>query len=584
MNIVQDKPISAWSLIRPFWVSEQRWSARGLLALVIAMNMTMVWLSVQFNSWNATFYDAIQRKDANAFWHALLVFCYLVFPMILIAIYRIYFRQMLEFKWRQWLTNQYMQRWLKDHAFYRIERDRLADNPDQRITDDLQSLAHATLTLSLDFLSTLVTLFSFTTILWNVAGALSFSLGGMQWHIPGYMVWVALLYAIVGTFIMFRAGRPLVTISYQQQRVEADFRFSLVRLRENAEQIALYDGAATECGHAATAFSRIRDNWRMIMGVTKRLTLVNSLYAQIAIIFPIVAAAPQYFAGAFTLGTLMQISSAFGTVSDSMSWFISSYGTLANWRATVNRLREFHRAIDDQHFLEAESPATLAGGINLHRTANTSIDTKDLSLALPNGSTLTHVPDLHIAPGTRWLVRGESGCGKSTLLRAMAGLWAFGDGVIEVPSGARLFFVPQQSYMPIDTFKAALSYPSDQEVFTDAQCREALALCQMEEYAAHLAESSHWARRLSPGEQQRIAFARVLLQAPDVVFLDEVSSALDTKTETMLYQMLIDRLPNTTIVSVGHRDTLVTFHQQFVDLKAAHDGRPDEDKTAQFTV
>lgn len=581
---MQDKPISAWSLIRPFWVSEQRWSARGLLALVIVMNMTMVWLNVQFNSWNATFYDAIQRKDANAFWHSLLIFCYLVFPMILIAIYRIYFRQMLEFKWRQWLTNHYMQRWLKDHAFYRIERDRLADNPDQRVTDDLQSLAHATLALSLDFLSTLVTLFSFTNILWRVAGALSFSLGGVQLHIPGYMVWTALLYAIVGTFIMFRAGRPLVTINYQQQRVEADFRFSLVRLRENAEQIALYDGAQTECGHAKTAFSRIRDNWRMIMRLTKRLTLVNSLYAQIAIIFPIVAASPQYFAGTFTLGTLMQISSAFGTVSDSMSWFISSYGTLANWRATVNRLREFNRAIDDQHFLETESPATLSGGINLHRTANASIDTKGLALALPNGSTLTHVPDLHIEKGARWLIRGESGCGKSTLLRAMAGLWAFGGGIIDVPAGAKLFFVPQQSYMPIDTLKAALSYPSDQETFTDAQCREALQLCQLGDYAAHLTESSHWARRLSPGEQQRVAFARVLLQAPDVVFLDEVSSALDTKTEAMLYQTLIDRLPDTSIVSVGHRDTLNVFHHQFLDLKTAHDGAVDEDKAAEFSV
>lgn len=581
---MQDKPISAWSLIRPFWVSEQRWSARGLLALVVVMNMTMVWLNVQFNSWNATFYDAIQRKDANAFWHAMLIFAYIVFPMILIAIYRIYFRQKLEFKWRQWLTNVYMQRWLKDHAFYRIERDHLADNPDQRVTDDLQSLAHSTLALSLDFLSTLVTLFSFTNILWRVAGAVSFSIGGAEWHIPGYMVWVALVYAIIGTYIMFRAGRPLVTINYQQQRVEADFRFSLVRLRENAEQIALYDGAATECGHAKTAFHRIRDNWYRIMGITRRLTLVNSLYGQIAIIFPFVAAGPQYFRGALTLGTLMQISSAFGTVSDSMSWFLSSYGTLANWRATVNRLREFHRAIDDQHFLEAESPGTLSGGLNLHRTANATIDTKGLSLALPNGSTLTHVPDLRIEQGTRWLIRGESGCGKSTLLRAMAGLWAFGSGVIEVPVGAKLFFVPQQSYMPIDTLKAALSYPSDQEAFTDAQCREALQRCQLGDYVGHLTESSHWARRLSPGEQQRIAFARVLLQAPDVVFLDETSSALDTKTEAMLYQMLIDRLPKTTIVSVGHRDTLLTFHNQFLDLTAAHDGAPDEDRTAEFTV
>lgn len=530
------------------------------------MNLAMVYLNVKYNTWNANFYDALQRKDVAAFWHQLVVFAYIVFPNIAIAIYRLYFRQMLEFRWRQWLTTDYTHRWLKDHAFYRIERDRLADNPDQRITDDLQSLASTSLALSLDLLSTLVTLFTFVTILWSIGGALSFMVFGHPIHIPGYMVWVALGYAIVGTYIMFKVGRPLVTVNYQQQRVEADFRFMLVRLRESSEQVALYNGAQTEEKRASGAFALIRHNWQQVMNLTKRLTLVNSLYGQVAIIFPVVAAGPRYFAGAFTLGVLMQIMNAFGTVSDSMSWFIGSYGTLASWRATVNRLREFRRSIDDQHFAEAASPATEHGGINRHLGAGKSITTDALVLARPNGEVLSKIENISIVPGSRWLLRGPSGCGKSTLLRALAGLWAFGEGTIEVPADAKLMFVPQQSYMPVDTLKAAIAYPSDQEAFSDEQCREVLTLCHLDDYGDRLMESTHWARRLSPGEQQRIAFARVLLQQPEYVFLDEASSALDDKTEAALYTLLLERLPHTAIVSVGHRASLDGFHERFIDL------------------
>ncbi|MGI4982165.1 MAG: ABC transporter ATP-binding protein/permease [Janthinobacterium lividum] len=564
--IVTEKNITAWSLIRPFWVSEQKWSARGLLALVVAMNMAIVYINVRLNSWNVAFYDSLQKRDVVAFRHALVEFAFIVFPYVLIAIYRIYFRQMLEFRWRQWLTNNYVHRWLKDHAFYRIERDHLADNPDQRISDDLQGLASTTLALSLDLLSTLVTLFSFITILWTVAGALSITLFHVPLRIPGYMVWVALVYAIIGSVVMFKVGRPLVTINYQQQRVEADFRFMLIRLRESAEQVALYDGAATETRRVGDAFERIRDNWRMVMRLTKRLTLVNSVYGQVAIIFPLIAAGPQYFAGAFSLGVLMQINSAFGQVSDAMSWFIGSFSTLANWRATVNRLREFRRSIDQQHFAETESPATLAGGINLHRTAGRTVETHALALARPNGAALTTIADVVAVPGSRWLVRGPSGSGKSTLLRALAGLWAFGSGTIDIPAGARLLFVPQQSYMPIDTLKANLCYPSDAAAFTDAQCQEVLIACQLADFSERLTESTHWARLMSPGEQQRVAFARVLLQKPDIVCLDEATSALDTATEAVLYRLLIERLPDTTVVSVGHRDTLDAFHPEHLDL------------------
>ncbi|POM19851.1 Inner membrane ABC transporter ATP-binding protein YddA [Burkholderia cepacia] len=361
-----ERPVSAWSLIKPYWVSSEWKIAWGLLVAIIAINLCVVWINVRLNKWNAEFYNALQSKDVHDFPNLLMQFSALAFAFIILAVYGRYLRQMLGFRWRQWLTDRFLGQWLGDRAFYRIERDRLADNPDQRITDDLQSFSTTTLALSLDLLSTVVTLVSFITILWSLAGALTLSLGATPITIPGYMVWAAALYAVVGSLIIQKVGHPLVSINYQQQRVEADFRFGLIRVRENAEQIAFYDGEKTETGNAQNLFMRIRDNWWRVMKYTKRLTFVLSFYGQIAIIFPLVVAAPRYFAGAFSFGVLMQISSAFGTVSDSFSWFINSYSTLVEWRATVNRLREFKRVMGTSHLKESLSPATEHGGINLH--------------------------------------------------------------------------------------------------------------------------------------------------------------------------------------------------------------------------
>ena len=556
--------VTAWSLIKPYWVSEERWSAIGLLALVIALNMSIVYINVRLNTWNREFYNAVAAKDWHVFIHSQIEFAYLAFSYIFIVTARIWFRQLLEIRWRKWLTTRFIERWLGDFAFYRIERDRLADNPDQRISEDLEALASTTLALSLDLLSTVVTLFSFVYILWNIAGSLTFTLAGTTITIPGYMVWAAALYALAGSFVIQRFGKPLVAINYQKQRVEANFRFFLVRVRENSEQIALYSGADTERAHARTMFQAIYDNWRGIMTYTKRLTIVSAVYSQIAIIFPTLIAAPRYFAGAYPIGQLFQISDAFGTVSDSFSWFINSFTTLVGWRATVNRLREFVRSIDEQHTREALSPATEHGGINRHVTNTSALKTRDLMLALPDGTVLCRPGTLTIEKGARVLVRGASGSGKSTLLRALAGLWPFGDGSIELPVDARLLFVPQNSYIPIGTLQAALAYPSDGTAFSADACREVLRAVKLDDYVDRLEEDAHWTRRLSPGEQQRLAAARVLLQKPDFVFLDEATSALDTPTERHLYETLLGALPETAIISVAHRESLDVYHSETI--------------------
>ena len=563
----QPDHVSAWSLIKPYWVSDERKLAWALLIAIVTMDLLVVVINARLNIWTREFYDALESKNVQEFPPLMLLFAGLAFAYVMLSVFNRYLRQMLGFRWRQWLTTRYLQEWLDDGTFYRIERDRLADNPDQRIAADLGLFATTTLSLTLELLSTIETLIWFSVVLWSTAGALAFTIGGTAVQIPGYMLWAAIAYAIAGSFLTNRIGHPLVSINYQLQRVEADFRFGLIRLRENAEQIALYDGMRTEGSNAADLFSRIRENWWRFMRYTRRYSFVVNFYGQIADIFPIVVASPRYFAGALTFGTLMQIADAFGSVSESLSWFINNYDTLVEWRATVNRLREFKRVMQQPHLKESVSPGTEHGGINLHLVDESQLVTRNLMLALPDGETLASVRDITVKPGSRWLVRGPSGSGKSTLLRAFAGLWPFGNGSIDAPVGARMMFIPQQSYLPVGTLKAALTYPAAADTFSDSDCREALRACRLDDHAERLQESAPWWRILSPGEQQQLAVARVLLHKPDYVFLDEASSALDTENEAHLYRLLTERLPEAAIVSVAQRETIAQFHEETLDIR-----------------
>jgi vitamin B12/bleomycin/antimicrobial peptide transport system ATP-binding/permease protein len=558
----------AWRLLVPYWQSDERWRAFGLLAIIVALNLGAVYVLVLLNAWNRAFYDSLQQRDAAAFATQLGRFCLLAAAFIVAAVYRQYLTQVLEMRWRRWLTHHFLHAWLDDGAYYRLERTaRETDNPDQRIAEDLRALSGGTLSLATGLLNAVVTLVSFVGILWSLSGPLTIPLGSGALTIPAYLVWAAILYAVVGSILTHRIGRPLVSLHASQQRREADFRFGLVRLRETAEEVALYRGEPLEQRGLATRFAAIVDNWWALLRAQKRLTWFTTGYGQAASVFPILVAAPRYFAGAIQLGELMQIASAFGRVQDALSWFVDSYGQLAEWRASVARVLAF---ADSTRVASAEA----ARGVGI-RTVDRSPDEIALAgvdITAPAGTPLLRDVSTVIRRGERVLLAGPSGSGKSTIFRAIAGLWPYGDGEIRRPDGADMLFLPQRPYLPIGSLRRAVAYPSDPASIGDAAIVAALRRCRLHKLVDRLDEEQHWAQVLSPGEQQLLALARAFLHAPRWLFLDEATSALDESTEAHVYRELGRQLPDTTIVSIAHRPGVAAYHDRQLVLVPSGDG------------
>lgn len=561
-----------WALARPYWFTAapaERRAGWGLLVVIVGMSLGIVLLNVLFNQWNNAFYDTLQNRDLPGFYHQLGRFCVLAVIYIVVAVYQIYLRQMLQIRWRSWLTDHYLDHWMAGRVYYGLQmRGHGTDNPDQRIADDIDTFVGQTLTLSLGLLEAVVTLVSFTGILWGLSGSLTLHLAGHELVVPGYMVWVALGYSLLGSWLTHVVGRPLIRLNFAQQRYEADFRFSLVRFRENVEGVALYRGEADEVGIFRQRFAHVVANWWQIMRRRKRLTWLTAGYAQVAVIFPFLAAAPRYFAGSIQLGDLMQTASAFGHLQGALSWFVEAYTELAAWKATVDRLSTFSQAM-------AEIRQQGGGHIELADGQDELLRIRGLTLELPGGQELLRGLDLELHPGEALLIGGPSGAGKSTLLRAVAGLWPHGHGRIELPASGRLLFLPQKPYLPMGSLRQVVSYPAPAGGFDDELIRQTLADCGL----GHLAEAPeglddarYWAQQLSPGEQQRLAFARMLLQRPAWIFLDEATAAMDEAGEERLYGLLRQRLPNTAIVSIGHRRTLAPFHQRRMLLEPGQDG------------
>ena len=559
----------AWGLIGPYWFSDDRWPARGLLISVIALTLGMVYLTVLLNQWNNAFYGALQDKNLPAFRAQLFRVTYLIGIFILLAVYQVYLNQMLEIRWRRWLTDRYLRAWLSDDAYYRMQlTGRETDNPDQRIAEDVQQLATHTLGLFTGGLRATVTLVTFVAILWGLSGKFTVTVGDASFDVPGYMVWVAVLYAVFGTWLTDRLGRPLVRLNFDRQRYEADFRFSLVRFRENTEGVALYRGEGDEFRMFRQRFEDVVANWWGIMRRQKRMTYFTSGYGLGAWIVPSIVAAPRYFRGELGLGGLMQTAQAFQQVQDALSFFVQSYKEIAAWRAVVERLAGFEGALQQVH---AE-----ASGIDVRPTAGgvPRLFVDGVELDRPDGRPLITRIDLSLGPGETVLLGGPSGSGKSTLIRAMAGIWPFGRGEIRVPPNSRMLFLPQKPYLPIGPLREVVAYPTPPGGVDDKMLREALDAVGLPQLAGRLDEKAHWARELSPGEQQRIAFARALVQRPDWLFLDEATSALDEATEARLYRLIRERLPRAMMFSVGHRATLGGFHTRRLQVQGGGDGAP----------
>ena len=563
MNNIRSTLAIVWRIAVPYFRSEDRWAGRVLLAAVIAIELSLVLINVLLNQWNNRFYNALQEKNWDGFVREIGFFCVLATFYIALSVYQLYLNQWLQIRWRRWMTSTYLGEWLHNANHYRMQlKGDAADNPDQRITDDVKLFVDQTLNIGVGLLSAVVTLASFVVILWGLSAESPLHVFGREFIIPGYLVWGALIYAIFGTALTQWIGSPLVNLDFQQQRYEADFRFNLVRVRENSEQIALLQGESAERQRLSERFGRVVDNWYAIMQRTKRVTAFTSSYGQAAVVFPYVLVAPAYFADKIQLGGMMQTASAFSSVQQALSFFVSTYRTLAEWRAVVARLDGFEAAINS-----ATTLATSADSIDVvSATGTDNIDLEQLLVKLPNGTPLVAAEHFVIRSHERTLVTGPSGAGKSTLFRAIAGIWPFGSGSISVPSKATLMMLPQRPYFPVGSLKAAIVYPAEASAFASDRVGDALTSVGLPRLAAQLEEEAHWNRMLSLGEQQRLGLVRALLHAPQFLFLDEATASLDEASEAELYQLLAVKLPATTVVSIGHRSTLEAFHQRQVVL------------------
>jgi vitamin B12/bleomycin/antimicrobial peptide transport system ATP-binding/permease protein len=554
---------AAWRIAIPYFRSEDKWAARLLLASVIGIELALVAIDVLINQWNNRFYNALQERNWDVFVSELLYFTVLAMIFIALAVYQLYLNQWLQIRWRRWLTQAYLGEWLNGPTHYRMQlQGDAADNPDQRIAEDLKMFVEGTLSIGIGLLSSIVTLISFATILWGLSEAAPLTMFGASWNIPGYLVWAALIYAVLGTLLTHLIGRPLVGLNFTQQRFEADFRFNLVRARENSEQIALLRGEDVERERLSERFSRLVQNWHLIMSQTKKLTAFTSSYQQVATVFPFIVIAPAYFSNAIQLGGMMQTASAFGSVQRALSFFVTAYRSLAEWQAVILRLEGFNagvaaaRALTSGDNAIAHQPQAAANAITLH----------DLALQLPNGAPLVTASSLTLNNADRVLVTGTSGSGKSTLFRAIAGIWPFGRGTVSIPAQSRLMMLPQRPYFPVGPLDAAIAYPSSVDTIEPARLKLALQEVGLPALADRLSEHGHWNRTLSLGEQQRLGIARALIQAPDFLFLDEATASLDEPAEAAMYRLIAERLPQTAVISIGHRSTLSAFHARNVTM------------------
>ena len=544
-----------WILFKGYWKSEEKWKAIGLFAVVIGLNFASVWFLVQINTWYNEFYNALQEYQADSFWYLVGKFTGLAFCYIIIAVYAIYLRQLLQIRWRTWMTKNYLNSWMQNQTYYHLQNS--TDNPDQRISEDIGSFVNITLQLIVGFLKQITTLVAFSFVLWELSGEFTFEIGGNEFVIYGYMFWFSVIYSGLGTWLVHKVGKKLIGLEFDQQRYEADFRFSMMRVRENSESIAFYRGEPAELESFFERFKNVIQNFRNLMTKTKHLNFYVNGYGQLAIIVPLILAAPKYFSKEIQLGGLMQTVSAFGRVQDALSYFVDSYATIAGLAAVINRLAGFTEHVEEVQKVENK----------IEKSSADKLKISDLNISLPTGRQLLNNLALELENKKSLLVVGASGCGKSTLLRTLAGIWDYASGKISLPENSKVMFLPQKPYLPLGTLRRALIYPvAEKNSPSDDKLKSVLKIVELESLTEKLDDVDDWSRILSVGEQQRLAFARVLLSEPNYIFLDEATSALDEPRELEMYDLLKKNLPDATVVSVGHRSTLYQVHDTELKL------------------
>lgn len=549
------------NLAVPYFQSDDRWRARSLLTGVVVVELALVYLFVLNNEWNVLFYNSLQDRNWDAFLWSLVVFLGLATSMVVLVVAQYFLGQSLIIRWREWMTRRYLETWLAQGRLYRVQFvNQAVDNIHLRIASDVYLFIQYTIELGTGLLSSMVTLASFVVILWGLSSLTPLIAFGANIAIPGYLVWVALVYAAIGTFLAHFIGRPLIALDFNQQRREADFRFAISRVADHAEPIAMMGGEAVERATLINRFGALLSNWKNLVRRQSRLTTFATTYGQSSTVFPVLVASPAYFLGILSLGILMQTASAFQRVEGAFAFFIGAYGKIAEWRAFINRLTQLDAALD--------TLASQSNGITVISDDGGRLQTTELVLNHPSGSRLTKVPALSLSPGQRLLITGPSGSGKSSLLRALRGLWPFGRGSITLPQS--VVAIPQRPYFPLGTLKAAIAYPVAESDFDDAAVRSVMEAVGLEHLAERLHQEADWRAELSGGEQQRAALAGALLRPPLILLLDEPVAALDDAGGRELFARLVERLPETIIVTVGRRSVIGCLHENAIELKDAH--------------
>lgn len=545
-----------WSLIRPWWVSEEKWVARGLFLLVFALDLSIVRIGAWLANWNESFFNAFQNYNLDDVWKLLFEALLIALTGITVEASRTWFYQTLQMKWRKWVTDVYLDGWMKGRVFHRIESNHEIDNADQRISEDLKQMVELSLHLSLGFFANLFKLVTFSIIIWNISGTLSFAIWGVQVNIPGYMLWVSIVYALIASIFMEKRGREMVSVEYEQQQRESDFRFMMMRIRENSSEIAISNGEDSEKSALKRYFSRIENNWDFIKRYTKRITVIEKGYTEFGILLAYLMIIPRYFAHQIQLGSIMKLTMSFTNVRVGFAWFVFQYKRLTSLRSMCRRLAELYVCMN----------ADYDTSIDFTSNDEDCIKVDNLEIALSDGTLITKVDHLKIVPGSRWLIKGHSGAGKTTFLKAISGIWQYGSGTISLPQ-KNLMFLPQVSYLPIGNLKTALCYPNPPEQFANEDCIRVLKECRLEQYVDSLeTDDLSWNRKLSPGEKQRLAFARCILLKPDYLFLDEATSAMDPELEGNVFKVLTDRLKDAAIISVAHRESMNVYHDNILNI------------------